>query len=236
MKKRIMLITDSMAMPRPEVPYEKTWVYLLKQEFPDFDIIDRPARGSSSLRLVTEGGGGRDLLETYMPGLIILQMGMTDCAPRLFRKTGPEYFFMNKILCPGLRERYIRFIKKRRTRNPAITETPPDNFRAYLDAFAERAARCGAEIIAVHIIPPGSLFIAKSPHILENVAKYNAIMDEISARNRNFHVLEPFGEGFDIDSVSLDELHIDARANKILFEKLKDSIYGLTNTKIINEP
>jgi len=234
MKKRIMLITDSMAMPRPGVPYESTWVYLLKQEFPDYDIIDRPARGATALRLVTEGGGGLDLLERYAPDLVIIQIGMADCAPRLFRKNGPEYFFMNRILSAGLRSRYINFVKKRRVRNPSLTETSPENFQAFMSGFAGRAAACGTAIIAVKIIRPGSEFIAKSPHITDNVDKFNAILDSIEAEKINFHTIRPFEKNYDIDAISLDELHVNDEGHKIIFMKLKDSIYELSDTKIIS--
>ncbi|HON16100.1 MAG TPA: hypothetical protein PLA51_06445, partial [Spirochaetota bacterium] len=87
---KLLIITDSVSMPRPGIPYESTWIYKLKKEFPNLDIIDKAARGSTSMRLVTEGGGGVDLLETYMPDIVILQIGITECAPRLFKKHGVE--------------------------------------------------------------------------------------------------------------------------------------------------
>ena len=104
---KVMIVTDSLSMPRPEIRYEDTWIYLLKQEFPQYDIIDRPGRGSTTTRLVTEGGGGVDLLETYMPDIVIIQLGMADCAPRLFNKRGLEYRIVSRNLPAWARRRYI---------------------------------------------------------------------------------------------------------------------------------
>ena len=40
---KLLIITDSVSMPRPGIPYEATWIYKLK-EFPNLDIIDKAAR------------------------------------------------------------------------------------------------------------------------------------------------------------------------------------------------
>ena len=96
-KERILIITDSISMPRMEIKYEETWIYLLKKKFKHLDIIDRPARGATSMRLINEGGGGLDLLEFYLPGIIILQLGLAECAPRLFKKNGFEKRFINSL-------------------------------------------------------------------------------------------------------------------------------------------
>ena len=88
MFKRIVIITDSVGMPREDVPYEDSWIYLLKKEYPHADIIDRSARGTTSLRIVTEGGGGKDLLETYH---LINYSDKTEQVKRYFQ--GPDSFF-----------------------------------------------------------------------------------------------------------------------------------------------
>ena len=228
-----MIVSDSMAMPRKEVPYEDTWIYLLKKELSDYDIIDRPVRGSTTLRLVTEGGGGLDLLEHYTPDLVIIQMGMAECAPRLFKKTGMEYFLMNKVMNHRMRQKYIAFIKRTRARDPLLTEIPPQNFKLHVSLYSRRAALTNTRILAVQIIKANSHFISKSPHIQQNVDTYNALLREIEQEQANFHVIDPFNDVIDMDEITIDELHLTALGHKILFQKLKDSIYTLINTKII---
>ena len=126
---KIMIITDSVSMPRPGINYEDTWISMLKNKFVSYDIMDRSARGSTSKRLVTEGGGVADLLETYMPAVVILQIGITESAPRLFKKYGFENFLMKRIIPQKFIPDYINYVKRKRGRNPEITEISPHEYR-----------------------------------------------------------------------------------------------------------
>ncbi len=220
-QKKIVIITDSVSMPRPGIPYEDTWTYLLKREFPGHDFIDRPARGSTSTRLVTEGGGGVDLLESYMPDIVILQLGMAECAPRLFDKRGLEFYIVSRIMPERIRRRYIEFVKKHRTRDPQVTDVDPEQFRANITSFFDRAARIGARVIILPILPPTGEYIRKSPHIEKNVDLYNNIYRETSARFPNTVIVDPFRKGVDINEIAVDETHINPVGLKMIFDALK---------------
>ena len=220
---KVMIVTDSLSMPRPEIRYEDTWIYLLKQEFPQYDIIDRPGRGSTTTRLVTEGGGGVDLLETYMPDIVIIQLGMADCAPRLFNKRGLEYRIVSRNLPAWARRRYIDWVKKHRVRSPAVTEVTPDQFRSNLITFFNRARSVGARVLVVPILPPIDLQIRKSPHVRKNVDLYNGIYREVAAQYPNVQIVDPFRNngGIDINDLAIDEVHVNPRGLRMIFESLK---------------
>lgn len=222
--KKIMIITDSVSMPRDGVPYEKTWIYFLKEKFPDYDIMDRSARGSTSTRLISEGGGGADLLETYMPGTVILQIGMTECAPRLFRKRGIEKFFLKKIIPKRFIPSYIDYIKKTRGRNPDITDVPPDQYRINLDNFAERCSRINSCLLIVKILNPSELYISKSPKVKRNVDLYNRISEEVARTYSNVHIVNPAEGIVNTDSICLDELHINAEGHLIYFKAIMETL------------
>lgn len=219
--RRIMIITDSVSMPRPGIPYEETWIYLLKKEFPGCDFLDRSARGSTSSRLVSEGGGGVDLLESYMPGIVILQQGMAECAPRLFDKRGMEFFIVSRLLPGGIRTRYIDHVKRTRVRNPDITDVDPEQFRRNITSFFKRAAGIGARVIIVLILPPTGEYVRKSPHIRQNVDLYNGIYRETSARFPNTVIVDPFSGRGGIDDIAIDETHLNAAGLKMIFDSLK---------------
>lgn len=221
---KVLIITDSVSMPRPGIPYEDTWIYLLKKKYPELDIIDRPARGAISRRLVTEGGGGADLLETYMPGIVIIQLGLAECAPRLFKKTGFEYYFMNKILSHTLRTRYINYIKKRRPRKQELAEVSPDEFRRNLDLFMQRCTKCGSRVLYIKILRATDLYLSKSPEIQKSIDTYNAVLDEIDLKYDNFESISPVTNSIDVNSICLDELHITKEGNKIYY-KAVDSYF-----------
>ncbi len=226
MKKRIkiLIVADSIAMPRAENVYENTWTFMLKEAFPECDIIDRSSRGSTSTRLVMEGGGGADLLERYKPQLVIIQMGMAECAPRLFKKTGFEHFILTKIIPRRYRLVYVNFIKKRRVRSPYITDVSPDQFRSNITDYFERAERIGTKIIIVLMQRPNRIFISKSPHIGKNIDLYNGIYRETASKFSNVETVEPFNENTDIDALSIDEVHLNRQGAEIIVNKLKDKI------------
>ncbi|MBN2160439.1 MAG: SGNH/GDSL hydrolase family protein [Spirochaetes bacterium] len=219
--KRIMVIADSIAMPRDEIRYEDTWIYLLKREFPHYDIIDRPGRGSTSVRLVTEGGGGLDLLERYMPQTVILQQGMAECAPRLFDKRSLEYYLVSKILPAGIRKRYIDYVRKHRGRNPDITDVSPKQFGANINSFFRRAGEIGAHVYVIPILPAADILLAKSPRIGQNIDRFNGIYHEAAREFHNVTIVDPFRSGIDINEIAIDEIHINAKGLRMIYEALK---------------
>jgi len=221
-RERIIIITDSVSMPRQEIKYEETWIYLFKNKFRDFDVIDRPARGSTSMRLVQEGGGGFDLLESYMPDRIILQMGLAECAPRLFKKNGFEQRFINKYLPAKTRNDYIKMIKKRRGRNPEFTDVSPDQFRANIFSFAERCKNHNIKLVIFKILRPTDLFIRKSPFIKQNIDRSNNIFEEASASFDNITLIDPISMKHDINVLSIDELHVNSEGHKLFFKAIEN--------------
>ena len=220
--KRILIITDSVSMPRKEIPYEETWIYYLKVQFPGYDFIDRSSRGTTSTRLVTEGGGGIDLLETYNPDTVILQLGITECAPRLFKKPGLEYFIVSRVLPNEIKNRYIKFIKKHRVRNPEITDVRPDVFRKNLENYFARAMKKNIRIIVILILPPSGELLKKSPFAGQNIDKYNEIFKELSMLYPNVELLYPLRDVDNIDNYMIDEVHLDSTGYRILSEQLRE--------------
>lgn len=224
---KIIIIADSVSMPRHGIAYEETWIHMLKREFPAYDIIDRTARGSTSTRLVTEGGGGADLLETYMPNIVILQQGMAEAAPRLFDKGGMEYAIVSRYMPPRIRKKYIEYVKKRRVRNPDITDVTPERFRANITAFFDRTRNINARVILIPILPPTAEYMRKSPHAPKNVERYNAIYRETAARYDNITIIDPFRPDIDINTISIDELHVNTEGSRLIFEALKPLLRSL---------
>jgi hypothetical protein len=228
--KRILIVTDSISMPRPGLPYEEIWVHHIKKRFPDLDFIDKSARGSTSTRLVTEGGAGADLLENYDPWAVILQQGYAECAPRLFKKHGAEYYIMNKIMGPALRKKYISFIKKHRGRKPDLTDVSADQFEKNINNYFERAENIGTKIILILMHPANSIFKQKSPFIQHNSDFYNSIYKKAAEEHDNIIVIDPF-KSKNMDQFSIDEVHYNLNGHKILFDAITRTMVKLLNNK-----
>lgn len=222
--KRMIVIADSMALPRLETAYEDTWIYMLKQALPGWDVIDRASRGATSFRLVSEGGGGVDLLELYRPAVVVLELGMAECAPRLFDKTGWEYFFINKLMGPRWRAAYIRWIKKRRVRSPEVTEIPPEGFEANITSYFARALKLNTRVIVSLIAQPSSRVRVKSPHLKFNVDRYNAIYRRVAARFANVTLVDPLGGLEDVDRVTIDDFHVGREGAELIFQAVRSAL------------
>lgn len=226
-RERILVITDSISIPRPGIPYEDTWIYHFKNVFPGCDIIDRPMRGATTSRLVTEGGGGADLLEFYTPGIVIIQLGLEECAPRLFKKTGFEHFFMHKLLPKRFLHRYISYIKKRRVRSPECTEiahaVTENNIRTYI----ERSRKHGAKIVYCKIHRACDYYLSKSPFVQQNISRFNKMLDDFAAEYDNVILADPVKDFHDINRLCIDELHVNAEGHMLYFREISGIISNI---------
>ncbi|HPS59128.1 MAG TPA: hypothetical protein PK514_13570 [Spirochaetota bacterium] len=223
-KKRILIITDSISIPRPGIPYEDTWIFHFKNEFSHCDIIDRPMRGATTARLVTEGGGGADLLEFYTPDIVIIQMGLEECAPRLFKKTGFEHFFMHSILPKRFLNRYISFIKKRRVRMPDCTEIDHSVTENNIRTYIERCRKHGTKIVYLKIHRACDYYRSKSPFVQQNISGFNNMLEHFAAVYDNVTLADPVKDFHDINRLCIDELHVNADGHFLYFSEISDIV------------
>lgn len=225
--KRILIITDSISIPRPGIPYEDTWIYHFKKEFQECDIIDRPMRGATTARLVTEGGGGADLLEFYNPGIVIIQMGLAEIAPRLFKKTGFEHYFMHNILPARFIQRYISFIKKRRVRRPDCTDIEPAITEYNIRNFIERCGRCGTKLVYCKLNRAGDYYLGKSPFVQHNISRFNNMLERLADEYSHVTLAHPVSDKHDINSLCIDELHVNAGGHMLYYREISGIVKRL---------
>ena len=142
--KSILCIGDSLSMPRDTLLYKDTWHSKLKKEFPNIDFISQFKRAITTDVLVELGGGdsetiesfpfGSDCLEFYKPDIVILQLGIVDCAPRLIRN-GTLKFYISKILKGKLLKIYLLFLKRYTKRNSYNVKVCKDKFRNNIENY-----------------------------------------------------------------------------------------------------
>jgi acyl-CoA thioesterase I len=229
-KRRIVIIASSMAMPRPGVTYESTWVYKLIHALPECEFIDKTRRASTTDRLISEGGGdfgcprGADLLEFYMPDIVVMQIGITDFAPRYFKKGSLEKIIVSKLLPKSLANRYVQYVKRQRVRDPQKAYVSPHKFRANCRDYLQRAKRAGAEVFIILIAPVTNLFVEKSPHINQNITIYNRIYKNMAREFQNVVLIQPFGMEVNLEEIATDEFHVNTRGHEVIFQKVRDRL------------
>ena len=231
MKRRLILLaTDSLAMPRVKVDYKNTWPYLLQKHFINDDFIDKAKRASTSERLVNEGGGdrgvarGADLLENYTPDLVIIQIGITDCAPRIISKKS----FLNKFLKLLPLKFRIKFIKKLKYligRSTSRADVSIIEFEENFNNYLTRAESSNTNIFIILIARPKRSLLVKNPKIEVSISNYNNVLIDFSKKYRNVTIIDPTHSSVNsLDDIFLDDFHLNELGNKQLFNIIVNEI------------
>lgn len=210
--KRILILSDSLALPRhiPEnIPYEDTWVELLRSQHNDCLIHQLSIGGATIDRL----WGQYFYHRNFLPDTCIIQCGIVDCSPRAF--TEFEQFVINSNrVTRKLGNIIIPKIKAFLRKNRYIQLTSQAKFRSTLELFkAEKMTT-----LVVGIIPAPDEYDKKVPGIAENISRYNNILSDV------------FGSSYiDTSDVTQDSLmsdfhHLNKKGHAVIFEKLSQKI------------
>jgi lysophospholipase L1-like esterase len=225
--KKVLIIADSMAMPSENVKYEDTWIFKVKESFKNIHFIDRSRRGTTTDRLIQEGGGyknvkgGADLLEYYKPDIVIIQLGLVDCSPRLVNRDALCIKIINRLPI-FLKNRYYLLKKRYSYRKPENAYVSINQFYSNYENFIQRARNLKTNIIGITIAPVAENFIEKSPYIIDSITKYNHALSKLEV-NENFKLINPFKDP-QLSNLFVDEMHFNAYGNDLIFNALKKEL------------
>ena len=207
-RRRWLIVADSLAMPRPGVPYEHTWPRLIVDEMPSIDWICRAARGATTERLENDGEKGADCLEFYAPDGVILQLGICDCAPRVLRRGALTTRIIHRL--PFRWNHHIsNWIERRAGRSIPNAWVSPEKFVNHLERYLERAAAFGATVVALHVAPVGLATLQKNPLLDGQIQRYNRLYDELQGRHPHFFTTDPFADVESIEPFLEDGYHLN---------------------------
>jgi acyl-CoA thioesterase-1 len=237
---RVLIIGDSMALPREGVPYESSWPYLIQSKYQHVDIINRSLRGATVARLVLEGGGredivnypaGSDCLEFYSPSIVILQLGIVDCAPRLLSKKAILSKLINRLPL-YLQTKVINFLKKSVGRSKKNAYISSNQYRKNIVAYIERALLKNVKhIIAVEIGTVSDGVSRKSPQILEQIKEYNEILIDISEEYNIFNVIKFGSEKENINACTTDGYHLNCHGHYLLANSIESKLLQVVSNE-----
>lgn len=177
---KILVAGDSLALPRmgrDYISYKDVWPELLKNNlsnnFSEIRILNHSERARTITKLVKNF---QDIVYIWEPDVLILQIGIVDCAPRLFSEK--EHGFLNsglihwriaKIII-NLFSKYRRVIIKLR---PWVRYTPLKKFKINLLLLGELLKKTNIKVIVLPIMPTFPSHAYRSPGYNESVQAYN---------------------------------------------------------------
>jgi len=236
-KTKILCIGDSTAMPNGvDKQYEDTWQYLLKSTFQSIDCITFFMRGLTTEALVTMGKKieygipkGADLLEFWRPDIVVLQLGVVDCAPRLFNINSFERKLINRFPLKLFRDHYIRMVKKMRMRKPEHAIIKPDQFKNNLVDYFNRCQKLKLRKLIVIGIPiPDQRMLDKNPLIIDAIVIYNNIYRQLEKRYPFIKVVFPLdATKYPEEIIYTDGYHPNPLGFKLIFDDLKKTLVEL---------
>lgn len=181
---------------------------MLADRLPAIAWINRAQRLSTTERLNGEGNQGADCLEYYRPDLVLLQLGICDCAPRvLHRRTATAVY----RLPFGLGRRVTDLLERRRGRKVGNCFVPLAAYEANLRAYLSRAAAHGTRVIAISVLPASRLLTSKSPLVPSQISAYNEALDRLALEFHGFQVLHPFRGAPSFGELLVDGYHLNAQ-------------------------
>ncbi|MDT0677461.1 hypothetical protein [Autumnicola musiva] len=211
---RILIVAASMATPRAEVKYINTWIYKLVNNYPDLHIIDKSKRGLSSRALIRES-----LLEDYDPNLVIMQLGLSDCAPRYLQENALSTKIINNL--PGsLKKTAYYFVKKYKSRRMKNANVNLEAFKKNFENYIIRAEKKSIDIICLLISPVGESFKIKNPEIQKAIEAYNNVLVSLDGKYSHFTTVECFTEKTISEYLLADGHHVNESAHNIFLNKI----------------
>lgn len=228
-KIKVLCIGDSLALPGHGNRFEDTWFCKLQQSFPQFLFASHFRRALTTHILISEGGGdttfpgGADCLEFYLPDIIVLQLGIVDCAPRYLRQSS----LLNKImerLPKKLKSFAYSILKKVKKRTAKNADINTNQFFQYLAVYLKRCQKNKVnKVIIIKICTPDERMIVKSPEIVESIKEYNAIIDQMEQAFDFVSAVGPLNADHS-STIYDDGYHPNPYGNQLVFEELKKVI------------
>jgi len=208
----VLIVADSLGMPREGVSYKNTYIHKLRKSTSK-EFVDRSKRARTTDSLQKE-----DTLERYDPDIIITQVGIVDCAPRYSNEYERELF---KIVPSTFTNPYMSVMKTVRTRKAKRQYVPPSCFKSNLKQYYKRAEKNDIQVISIAIASPTAQLQEANPHIDIEIKKYNNIYKDLADDFRNVRILEPY-DPHNVEQMMINDHHPNALGHEYIFNSIKE--------------
>jgi len=185
--KKIIILGDSLAMQRPTegVVYKQTYGYLVKNYFESYGnyFVIIMAKRANDTNIQSRSDRTLYDIKQFEPDIVIIHLGIVDCAPRIFTKIEREIV---GVLPQLLNNKIINFFSKRRlffTKYFPKKYVNVKSFEKNVQKILNVIHNLQAIPIIVNIAKPPKSVSRRSYNFLHNIEIYNNILLKLSKTN-----------------------------------------------------
>jgi lysophospholipase L1-like esterase len=225
--KKAVILGDSLGMPRINLAYEKTYPFLLNDNFANIQFISKNKRANTTAKQAMHQNILDDII-FIKPDIVFIHLGIVDCAPRLFSESQRKVLSKLKYLGKPI----VRFCKKHRL---VITKYFPkvyvkkELFRISLESIIKESKNFTDKIFVINILKTSKTNMGKSFGFETNIIEYNQVLEDICAKE-NVNLI-------DINTIKNelmllgDGIHINEKGNEILANTIINEFKRLNTQK-----
>ena len=228
----ITILGDSLALPRQEVTYKDTYAYKLSLKLENrYVVLNRARRGNTTAKQSSENDAGfliEDVDYYHQSRFVIIQLGIVDCAPRLFSER--ESKLLGSIRPSFVREKIIGFKSKRRlffTKHFPLVYVTRDQFLRNYEKLLKRILNRtdATRIFLINIADTTRHNKTRSYGFERNIVEYNKVIQELSASSEKVRLVDLHAATVrDPDLVLPDGIHIAPAAHNLIADFIHEEI------------
>ncbi|WP_342508836.1 GDSL-type esterase/lipase family protein [Sporosarcina sp. FSL K6-2383] len=202
--KKIMILGDSLSLPRPEnfhtfdpfeslslgVEFDETYPYLLQKNLSDYYVINRSVRASTIKQIYNRDRS--DHIFLTKPDVVIVHVGIVDLWPRV-ELNGRSY----------------------------LSETEFATY--YIKLLSEADILTSTRVICIGIAPTSLKMSSKYPGVQDAIEKFNEIIKSICSLKEEYSFIDlsnVFTVEHSEELLMKDGHHLNPKGNKIIAQKL----------------
>lgn len=213
-----------MTLPSDELVYDDTWLYRLGHDYPSLEIVDKCYRESSARRLNSDGpkGNGKDALDYFAPDVVITQIGVTDAAPRLLKRSGKLARILNH-LPRRLSTKVYNYLRHHRGRQLQYCDLTPEQLRSHFDKYCKRAASMNVKVFMIEICHATQKVVNVSPHYNECIDIFNKQLHIVANENDNAYIIKVL-DSEDSNDFQTDGIHLTPQGQNKQYDLIKEAL------------
>lgn len=235
---RIVVAGDSLGLPRLTqtiISYKDIWPLLLESKLRNKNINCVVLNHSERSRTLPKFlKNFQDIVTIWEPDILIIQIGIVDCAPRLFSEK--ENRFLNSgFIHWRIARAIINFASKHRRQiikiRPWVRYTPLKKFKNSLEELGNILSKTNYKTIILPIMPSFPSHTYRSPGYNESVEKYNNEWKFFCEKYSHIFInLEEIIDDYKLEELLLEDgHHLSKLGHKRIASSLEKKVLEIIN-------